>query len=199
MKNPTKAELHDMLTEREGRISDLEDELRRTNRELASITRDRDEHRQFNHNAKRDLDLFDDFVHDVVKIHTPYFDPSDLRRGANRDGREFGVTVRCKVCRTPEHHTWGPDNHEVWPCPTVEPLIKLRMPIEVIEELAYRAVAEQTVPDEAREGFRNLQEAVQRQAEAAQAKLQEMQDKLNAGKTIPGDEFSDTLKAAFGK
>lgn len=45
----------------------------------------------------------------VLEAHPPKF-------VTGRDGlRE----VRCEVCQTPEHHTWGNDNFQPWPCPTV--------------------------------------------------------------------------------
>lgn len=34
-------------------------------------------------------------------------------------GRDGLTELRCEVCRTPEHHTWGNDNLQPWPCPTV--------------------------------------------------------------------------------
>jgi hypothetical protein len=120
----TKDQLIEALAVSEGEASLLRDELNHTYRELDSVTRDRDEFRQFTQHGQRDRREFEDILVGILDIHQPFVDLSNLTRGENREGRDLGIVLRCRVCRTPEHHTRGEENSELWPCATLRPFVR---------------------------------------------------------------------------
>lgn len=126
-KSLTKAELNEALQEAQSQINALDGDLR-------SMTRDRDEHRSFKEHATRDRDEAIAALYEIVKVHTPFADPTNFVRGENRDNEPWGVTMRCGVCHTKEHHTRAEKNYEVWPCPTVKPILRLREEWERAQE-----------------------------------------------------------------
>jgi hypothetical protein len=88
------------------RISDLEGTLREVEEFLAS--------------AKSTIAELRQVQTAILDIHRPYVDASPTQGIQSRQ-----MVLRCTICDTPEHHTWGPDNDEPWPCATVRTFMSL--------------------------------------------------------------------------
>ena len=70
----------------------------------------------------------------IAGMHQPYLDRNTTMSKGLEDGT---VILRCRVCRTPEHHTYGPLNDVPWPCPTMQTFMDLtpfRPPVEEVAD-----------------------------------------------------------------
>ncbi|ATW60831.1 hypothetical protein SEA_BENTHERDUNTHAT_61 [Gordonia phage BENtherdunthat] len=65
----------------------------------------------------------------LLSEHMPYAHRvTSMDREPYRDGR---VVMRCRRCKTDEHHTYGPLNDVLWPCPSVLQILDTSAYLEV--------------------------------------------------------------------
>lgn len=82
--------------------------------QYADLTDEVDELRRINDKCRTTIANYDKVMRAILDEHTPFM--TKQRSG-------IGYVTRCVRCQTDEHHVWATDNHMLWPCPTVAPLL----------------------------------------------------------------------------
>ncbi|MGW2666073.1 hypothetical protein ACWCW7_34400 [Nocardia tengchongensis] len=102
------------MSSKDRRIEDLEGEVR--------------ELRGFAARGREERERRDEIFKAIYAEHQPMLIPA-------RDSVVY--ELRCRRCRTDEHHTWGTDYYLPWPCPTLAPFVAYAVykPAEAISEV----------------------------------------------------------------
>lgn len=95
-------------------------------REIAELKSELREEEAFKALHHKKIAEFDAIVRTIFNIHQPHPHSNTSYPGGDFLPR---VTMRCSVCQTPEHHTNGPRNYELWPCPTIARFVNVRQTI----------------------------------------------------------------------
>lgn len=136
----TKAELAAALNDAEAKINGLQETTRqacaaleRAQHKLKSAEAERTELQEFLEKAQSEKAELQNALTSIFKIHSPFADTTGITLFGMGETSEPGkIALRCMVCRTPEHHTWGNDNAELWPCATLRTYLQVApKPIDV--------------------------------------------------------------------
>ncbi|MCF3939949.1 hypothetical protein [Gordonia tangerina] len=80
--------------------------------------------RQFLDRQRKLTDAAHERERNVFLEHQPYVHRvTSVDKAPYTDGL---IVLRCRTCRTAEHHTYGPLNDALWPCPTILSMLDLK-------------------------------------------------------------------------
>lgn len=99
--------------------------------QIKDVKEENTELKGFLNSSKQQIADYCAIIHDILEIHSPYVDMTHAEYPNEQHTPK--PMLRCTICDTPEHHTWGPANDEPWPCATVRTFLAT-MPPEVHDE-----------------------------------------------------------------